>query len=137
MNQSVTSHVNSKPADNLLRRLLRFWWVPVSFLVPFAIFYAYNTYSPYMIRDEDLRWALSQRVGIIGTFLAALIWGIWQVDVRIGGKEKLSECEDSTKYIVHACGIVLWLVFIVVGVVITKAWDQVYELPSVLPQLPQ
>ena len=61
---------------------LRFWWIPVAFLVPFTVFFSYM--GSYAL----LNLAGCFRSGAVGLWTAILIYWLWQIDGRIGKEDK-------------------------------------------------
>lgn len=121
----------SLPGNGLKDRLFKLGWVPLSFVVPALV-----TFSTFAVRDSDQNLFRAERVGLIGLFCALAIWGLWRLDVNLGARQRLSESELTVRILVQASGIVLWIVWLTVGVVIAMAYDQVYEVPALLPALP-
>nr|MBP7578943.1 hypothetical protein [Candidatus Obscuribacter sp.] len=112
-------------------QILRFWWIPVSFAVPAICCYYLTQFRDH---KDDLEGAI--RIGQVGLLAAALVWAIWRLDVRLGARQKLSDSEGIVKLIVHLTGFALWICWFCALVIIAMAMDQVYSLPSTLPNLP-
>jgi hypothetical protein len=103
---------------------VKFWWIPVTFLVPFAVFYE------YMGSYAHLNMAGSFRSGAIGLAVAGLIYGLWRLDQSIGKKEQ-SSSSGSDKKAFHfdpmlgMLGILLWLGWVSAAHIMIVAHDEV------------
>ena len=127
----VTTVAPAKPVVKSWMQILRFWWIPVSFAVPSICCYYLTQFRDH---KDDLEGAI--RIGQVGLLAAALVWAIWHLDVRLGARQKLSDSEGIVKLIVHLTGFALWICWFCALVIIAMAMDQVYSLPSSLPNLP-
>ncbi|HMW90820.1 MAG TPA: hypothetical protein PKN86_16170 [Candidatus Obscuribacter sp.] len=131
LTQAKVEKPASAPGNALKDRLLQFWWVPFSFVLPALV-----TFSTFAVRDSDQNLFRAERVGLIGLCCALAIWGLWRLDVNLGARQRLNESELTVRILVQASGLVLWAVWLTVGVVIAMAYDQVYDVPALLPSLP-
>jgi multisubunit Na+/H+ antiporter MnhG subunit len=101
----------------------RFWWVPASFLVPFAATYL-NLMTDVHARADAIDKAVT--IGAIGLASAVLINVIWYLDCNWGGKQFFGRSSDTAaKILVCALGIVLWLTWTCVGIAISMSYEQV------------
>ncbi len=118
--------------NSLFKNVKRFWWVFPGFFIPYAV-----CLWRFSVTDEELNAARALRAGLIGLGCAASIWGIWRIDVMFGTKQRLSGASTAVKVLTYFSGLSLWVCWLVVGVVIAMAYDQVYDIPPLLPNLPE
>lgn len=122
--------VATKQKTSIAMRLRSFWWIPVSYCVPFMVTHAVpaNTAEQTMLRCHNM--------GLIGLAVAALIYLLWRADCSFGAKQLLHLSNDvQAKALVHILGMALWVCWVGIGVVFCMAHDQVYDLVPNLPGL--
>jgi hypothetical protein len=108
---------------------VKFWWIPVTFLIPFAVFYE------YMGSYARLNMAGSFRSGAIGLAVAGLIYGLWQIDQRLGPGDKPSPSGSDKKALhvdplIGALGILLWFGWVSAAHIMIVAHDEVTAMAA-------
>lgn len=107
------------------------WWLPASYCIPYLFCYLIVAVA----KTEDTL-ARANKAGLLGLLCAALIWALWYLDCRFGARQWLKNSRDpQAKAIVYIFGIVLWLTWLSVGIIIGMTNDQVFELSPQLPGL--
>lgn len=115
---------------SIAKRLRSFWWIPVSYCVPYMVTHAVpaNTAEQTLLRCHNM--------GLIGVAVATLIYLLWRADCSFGAKQLLHLSSDGhAKVLVHILGMALWVCWVGIGVVFCMAHDQVYDLVPNLPGL--
>ncbi len=126
------SHLTTVPLKKKQRQKtfwVKFWWIPVTFLMPFAVFYE------YMGSYAHLNMAGSFRSGAIGLAVAGLIYGLWQIDQRLGPGDKPSPSGSDKKAfhvepMIGMLGILLWLGWVSAAHIMIVAHDEVTAMAA-------
>ncbi|CAN5320478.1 hypothetical protein BH11CYA1_BH11CYA1_44820 [soil metagenome] len=140
MSDSDSSTISNQPPvgnlpstvekTSIARRLRSYWWVPVSYAIPFMATQA----VPANTAEQTL--TRCQNMGLMGLAMAAFIYLLWRADCKFGAKQMLHLSKDiQAKTLIHILGMALWVCWVGIGAVFCMAHDQVYDLVPNLPGL--
>lgn len=120
---------------------LTYLWVPLSFLLPYLLMnqMAITSYrveervitSPLARQIEDAR-SEALNSGLIGIFVASVIFGLWKLDKHLHDNEKDFR-DGRVVTILVALAFFVWVVWTAAGHIMMRAN---YEINDVPPQLP-
>ncbi len=133
-----TVPVSPSPKGNIARSLRSYWWIPVSYSVPYLIVHSIGLGQPGVstAANTELTMLRSHYSGLIGLAVATAIFSLWRLDCTFGARQLLHLSRDSqAKALVHILGMALWVCWVGISVVACMAYDQVHELVPNLPGL--
>lgn len=98
-------------------RVGRYWWIPVTFIVPFVVIYEWLGSAAHS------NLAACFRSGAIGVGVAVLISLLWSVDQKIQNQIK-----KPVGPLIAMLGMMLWLGWVVAAHVMVIAHDDAHYL---------
>jgi len=122
---------------NIARRLRSYWWIPVSYCIPYMIVHSIVLQSGTVSdANNEITSLRSHYSGLLGLAMATVIFALWRLDCAFGARQILRLCRDKqAKVLVHVLGMALWVCWVGIGVAACMAYDQVHEQPTTLPGL--
>jgi hypothetical protein len=128
--------LKKKPPENFWKT---FWWIPVTFFVPFIAVYL------YMGSYAHLNLAGSVRSGAIGLGMGALIYALWRLDQHFNkavesiaapgssngpGKLDAAPVKSKARFepLLGLLGMMLWLGWVVAAHIMVIANDEAHYL---------
>lgn len=93
-------------------RVGRYWWIPVTFLVPFVVIYEWLGGAAHS------NLAACFRSGVIGVAVASVIYGLWLLDQKLHKEPK-----SPLGPLIGMLGMMLWLGWVVSAHVMVIAHD--------------
>lgn len=106
-----TSPIRRKPT------IVFYWWLPVAFLGPFIV-----AFNPAWHIDLLTTLFHAFRSGLVGLFVACVLYVLWKIDCRINRNFKP---DRNTDMIIFMLGTLLWLVWFSTCQMILVARDEV------------
>ncbi|CAN5189297.1 hypothetical protein BH10CYA1_BH10CYA1_41400 [soil metagenome] len=110
---NVTSHSPERRPS----MIKQWWWIPVTFIVPFVAIYE------YLGNVAHANLAACFRSGAIGVGVAALVYGLWLIDQKIQNRPKA-----PIGPLIGMLGMMLWLGWVVSVHVMVIANDDAHYL---------
>jgi hypothetical protein len=114
---------------NLFKQVLGYWWLPVSFLLPYLVVALW-----FGVTRQEETLLRAYKSGLLGFAVSSVLWLIWRMDVLYGARQRLETGDRQTRVLVTSFGVVLWLCWFFAGVIVGMAYDQVYDMPARLPE---
>lgn len=113
-------NVTSQSSERRPSAVSQWWWIPVTFIVPFVVIYEYLGAAAHS------NLAACCRSGAIGVGVAALVYGVWLIDQKIQNKPKA-----PIGPLIGMLGMMLWLGWVVaVHVMVIANDDAQYKAES-------
>ncbi len=110
-------NVTSQSSEQRPPAVGRWWWIPVTFMVPFVVIYEYLGGAAHSNLSACFR------SGAIGVGVAALVYGIWLLDQKIQNTPKA-----PIGPLIGMLGMMLWLGWVVAVHVMVIANDDAHYL---------
>lgn len=105
-------NVTSESSEPRPPKVGRWWWIPVTFIVPFAVIYEYLGAAAHS------NISACCRSGAIGVGVAALVYGVWLIDQKIQNRPT-----KPVGPLIGMLGMMLWLGWVVAAHVMVIAYD--------------
>lgn len=112
-----SANVTSEKSARRPAAVGQWWWIPVTFIVPFAVIYEYLGGAAHS------NIGACCRSGAIGVGVAALVYGVWLIDQKIQNRPK-----KPVGPLIGMLGMMLWLGWVVAAHVMVIANDDAHYL---------
>ncbi len=112
-----SANVTSQSPERRPSQVGQWWWMPVTFIVPFVVIYEYLGGAAHS------NLAACFRSGAIGVGVAALVYGVWLIDQKIQNRPKA-----PIGPLIGMLGMMLWLGWVVAVHVMVIANDDAHYL---------